>query len=398
MSAHGTLGPRYLATALEELTSEKFVLLPGPRQVGKTTLARAWLDARGGGRYLNWDAPTDRRSILKNEPFDAVGAMVLDELHKYARWKSYLKGLFDKTHDQLAVVVTGSARLDVFVRGGDSMLGRYELLRLHPLSLGELTHGGVPEPPRTAEAWATLGRAPAPTSMLEQLESFGGFPEPFYRASHAFHTRWSSRRRDLVLREDLRELTHIRAVSLVEHLWFLLPERVGSLLSVNALREELAVAHDTVSAWLDAFERLYLVFRLPPFVVRRTRSLTKERKLYLWDWSQVEDPAARFENLVASHLLKAVHAWTDLGYGDFDLFYARDREKREVDFVVTQRRKPVALIECKLGDEELSPSLVRLGEMLPNAARIQVVRKPGVDRHHGKTRVVSAGVFLAGLC
>jgi hypothetical protein len=177
-----------------------------------------------------------------------------------------------------------------------------------------------------------------------------------------------------------------------------LPERVGSLLSVNALREELAVAHDTVSAWLDAFERLYLVFRLPPFVVRRTRSLTKERKLYLWDWSQVEDPAARFENLVASHLLKAVHAWTDLGYGDFDLFYARDREKREVDFVVTQRRKPVALIECKLGDEELSPSLVRLGEMLPNAARIQVVRKPGVDRHHGKTRVVSAGVFLAGLC
>jgi len=390
--------PRYLAGALEQLAREKFVLLSGPRQVGKTTLARAWLDERGGGRYLNWDASLDRRSILGNEPFEAVGAMVLDELHKYARWKSYLKGLYDKAHDRLEVVVTGSARLDVFARGGDSMFGRYELLRLHPLSLGELTHGGVPEPPGNREEWVRLGKSPAPEALLEQLETFGGFPEPFHRASRAFHTRWSSRRRDVLLREDLRELTQIRSLSLVEHLWLLLPERVGSLLSINALREELSVAHDTMSAWLDALERLYLVYRLAPYAVRRARSLTKERKLYLWDWSQVSDPAARFENLVASHLLKAVHAWSDLGFGEFDLFYFRDREKREVDFVVTERRRPVALIECTLSDETPSPALLRLGEMLPGVAKVQVLRKAGIDRAAGTTRIVSAGAFLAGLC
>lgn len=277
------------------------------------------------------------------------------------------------------------------------MLGRYELLRLHPLSLGELTHGGVPDPPDSAEGWMHLG-ADGSESALEQLETFGGFPEPFYRASRAFHTRWTARRDDLVLRQDLRELTQIRSLSLVEHLWLLLPERVAAPLSVNALREDLSVAHDTVTAWLDALERLYLLFRIAPYAVRRARSLTKERKLYLWDWSHVPNAGARFENLVASHLLKSVHAWSDLGLGTFDLMYFRDREKREVDFVVTHRRHPVALIECKLSDEALSPPLEHLGRMFPRAARIQVLRKPGIDRSHGTTRIVSASRFLAGLC
>jgi predicted AAA+ superfamily ATPase len=386
---------RYAADLLAQLSGDKFVLVSGPRQVGKTTLASAWLADRDGD-YLSWDAPIDRKRILDHELFSSVGALVLDELHKYARWKSLLKGLYDKAHTRLAVVVTGSARLDVFSRGGDSMFGRYELLRLHPLSLGELTHGKLAPPPATFADMA-IGRV-QPASTLDQLDVMGGFPEPFLRNSGAFHTRWSARRRDLLVREDLRELTQIRQLSLVEHLLLLLPARVGSTLSINALREEIGVAHESVSTWLDAFERLYLVFRLAPYVARHTRSLTKERKLYLWDWSQIQDPGARFENLVASHLLKSVHAWNDAGLGEFDLCYFRDREKREVDFVVTNRRKPVALIECKLSDEQLSPSLVHLGEKIGGVPMIQLVRKPGVDKGRGLTRIMSADAFLARLC
>jgi hypothetical protein len=385
---------RSLASPLAEFAHEKFVLLSGPRQVGKTTLARAWAGEQG--RYLTWDAPPDRRRILKDEPFTMTGRLVLDELHKYPRWKSYLKGLYDTSHEKMEVVVTGSARLDVYARGGDSMLGRYEQLRLHPLTLGELTHGTIPEPP---VSWVDL-LPPRGThsALLDQLETFGGFPEPFENGTRRFHVRWSARRQDLLLRQDLRELTQIRAHALVEHLWLLLPDRVGSPLSVNALREELGVAHDTVSSWLDVLERLYLTFRLKPHVVRRSRSLTKERKLYLLDWSQLEDPGARFENLVASHLLKSVQLWSDLGYGDYDLAYHRDREKREVDFVVLDRRRPIALIECKLTDEAPSPSLLRLGEILGPVPRIQLLRRPGIDRVKGNLRVVSAGTFLPGLC
>ncbi|HEY3235651.1 MAG TPA: AAA family ATPase [Polyangiaceae bacterium] len=386
---------RSLQLPLTELAREKFVLVSGPRQVGKTTLAQSWLSDRNG-EYMNWDAPLDRKRILQNEPFGAVGALVLDELHKYARWRSYLKGLYDKAHQRLEVVVTGSARLDVFTRGGDSMFGRYELLRLHPLSIGELEHARVPDPP---SSWVELApQQMPPATTLEQLDRFGGFPEPFYRASRAFHTRWSARRRDLLLREDLRDLTQIRALSLVEHLWLLLQDRVGAPLSINALREEIGVAHETVSTWLEALERLFLIFRLAPYSARRTRSLTKERKLYFLDWSQLADPGARFENLVACHLLKSVHIWSDLGLGEFGLWYWRDREKREVDFVITERRRPVALIESKLSGEALSPSLLYLGQQLGGIPQVQLVRKDGVDRARKSTRIVSADRFLTALC
>lgn len=386
---------RSIAPTLATFAQEKVVLLTGPRQVGKKTLAQSWL-AGQGGTYLTWDAPPDRRRILKNEPFDLVGAVVLDELHKYGRWKSYLKGLFDKTRERLQIVVTGSARLDLARRAGESLLGRYELLRLHPFTIGELTHGRAVDPP---VSWTELGRDTRhPELSLDDLETLGGFPEPLFRGSKQYHLRWSARRRDLLLKEDLRELTAIRSLSLVEHLWLLLPDRVGSSLSVNALREEIGVAHDTLSAWIDALERLYMVYRLRPFVVRRTRSLTKERKLYLWDWSELNNSAARFENLVASHLLKSAQLWSDQGHGEFELNYYRDRQKREVDFVITDRRKPIVLIECKLTDETIAPSLVALSEKLGGVPHIQLVRTRGVDRGRGAARIVSADRFLAALC
>lgn len=289
--------PRYLAATLATLPEEVFVLLSGPRQVGKTTLARAWLAGRPEGRYFNWDIPADRATLLDRAfPTSPLpGALVLDELHKYPRWSSWLKGLYDRRETRVPTIVTGSARLDVYQRGGDSLLGR-------------------------------------------------------------------------------------AARGLVEQLALLLPERVASPLSVNALREDLQVGHDTVSNWLDALERLYFAFRIGPWTRRVTRSLTKERKLYLWDWSQVLDDGARFENMVASHLLKAVHTWTDQGHGDFDLHYVRDREKREVDFVVTESRRPVVLVEAKRSDASPAEALTRSQSSFGGIPAVQLVRTANVDR------------------
>lgn len=393
-----TLAPRYLAPTLAALAEEVFVLLSGPRQVGKTTMARAWLAGCTDGRYLNWDIPADRATLLDRAfPTPPLpGALVLDELHKYPRWKSWLKGLYDRRETRVPTIVTGSARLDVYQRGGDSLLGRAARVRLHPLSIGELTRRGAAPPP--PHDWLAMGVTPVPDAW-EQLERRGGFPEPFLRDNTQQHRRWTNARRDLLIREDLRDLTNIRQVALVEQLALLLPERVASPLSVNALREDLQVGHDTVSNWLEALERLYFAFRIGPWTRRVARALTKERKLYLWDWSQVADDGARFENMVASHLLKAVHTWTDQGHGDFDLQYVRDREKREVDFLVTESRRPVVLVETKRSDTAPAEALTRFQSALGGIPAVQLVSTAGVDRRVPglPLRVVTASHWLAAL-
>jgi predicted AAA+ superfamily ATPase len=394
------LSLRYLHSGVARLAGDTFVLVSGPRQVGKTTLARAWLDGLPGGRYFNWDIPADRADLLRRDfPGEPLpGALVLDEIHKYPRWKSWLKGLYDQRATRVPTVVTGSARLDIYQRGGDSLLGRVTHLRLHPLTIGELLRGSGDVPTAPAD-WLAMGDAAAPDDLWSQLDRRSGFPEPFLRDDAEQHRRWSNSRRSLLVLEDLRDLTQIRQLALVEHLALLLPERVGSPLSVNALREDLRVGHDTVSAWLEALERLYYAFRIAPWTKRVARAITRERKLYLWDWSQVEGEGPRFENMVASHLLKAVHYWTDLGYGDYDLRYVRDREKREVDFVVTESRRPVVLVECKLRDDAPHEPLLRFQAVMGGIPAVQLVRASGVDRRipGERVRVVSAPVWLAGL-
>jgi predicted AAA+ superfamily ATPase len=236
----------------------------------------------------------------------------------------------------------------------------------------------------------------ATTNVWPRLEARGGFPEPYYRDDARQHRRWSTRRREALVREDLRELSQIRTLSLVEHLSLLLPSRVGAPLSINALREEVQVAFDTAKSWLDALERLYFCFRIAPWSKRVARSLRKETKLYLWDWSEVEDEGARFENMVASHLLKAVHAWNDLGHGRFALHYWRDVDGREVDFVVSDAGRPIVAIECKRSDLTPSPDLLRLGDML-DVPQVQLVATDGVDERRKRVRVVTAPDYLASL-
>jgi hypothetical protein len=214
---------------------------------------------------------------------------------------------------------------------------------------------------------------------LEQVERFTGFPEPLFAGRVERLRRWRRARRDLVLREDLRDLTRIREIGLIDHLVELLPERVGGPLSVNALREDLGVAYDTAKAWLATLARLYYAFELRPFAGRLARTLRREAKVYLFDFTEIEDDPARFENLVALHLAKLVDAWNDRGYGDFAVWYVRDKERREVDFLVTDRRRPYVLLETRLADERLSPALRYFRERLRPRHAVQLVRR-GVPR------------------
>ena len=389
---------RYLSKTIDKFSEAKFVLIAGPRQVGKTTLAKAW----GGteARYLSWDIAEDRARLLSKTFVRELsnGRYVFDEIHKYPRWKGFLKGLYDARHHELRALVTGSARLDVYQRGGDSLLGRYELLHLHPISVGEIIHGEITPPP-LPEGWLTIGLADARgPDVWARLARTSGFPEPYHLDDRLQYNRWSSRRRDLLIREDVRDLTQIRNLAVLEQMALLLPNKVGSPFSLNNLRQDLEISHDTAKTWLEVLTRLYFCYALKPFVIKLARSLTKEPKVYLWDWTSVSDPAARFENMVAGHLLKSVQTWRDLGYGDYDLCYWRDQQKRELDFVVTLNRMPIALVECKTSDSDVSPNFriveALLGLDLP---KIQVVNAEGIDRLVGKTRVVSASRFFSGL-
>jgi len=379
---------------LEDL-SRKMVFLAGPRQVGKTTLAQLILKKRGLGAYYLWDNAEDRRVLLKGQwPSDAE-TIVLDELHKYARWKTWIKGEYDKHHDRLSFMVTGSARLDVYRRGGDSLQGRYHHYRLHPFSLREME--GLPPAPEPMKDLSFTEPSAHHAGQLQSLMEFGGFPEPLLAADAKTLRRWRKERLERFFREDVRDLEHVRELSLLQILADLLPAKVGSPLSLNSLREDLEVSHRAVSHWLDILERLYFVFRIRPFMARSIRSLKKEPKLYLWDWSMIEDPGDRFENLVASHLLKLCHWLEDTQGYQTGLHYLRDAAKREVDFLVTVDRKPWFAVEAKLSDETPANALRYFGDRLKIPRLYQVVFNGRRDFLADGVRVMPAAKFLLGL-
>ena len=380
----------------------KMAFLTGPRQVGKTTLARAIGEKGQRVDYHTWDDPEFRRRWIK-DPKGLVEAtvgsrslLVLDELHKAPRWKNHLKALYDLRGEFADIVVTGSARLDVFRRGGDSLVGRYFLVHLHPFTVGEL-RGSSGDPDALQAALAKP--LPAAEKVLRDLLAFGGFPEPYVKREPEFHRLWQRTRTDRLVREDLHDLSRAYDVSMLETLASLLPTKVGSPLSVQSLVEDLGVAHATMKRWLGWLEALFFVYAVPPYARSMTRALRKQPKPYLWDWSEARDPGARFENLVAGHLRKACDMWNDAGKGLFALYYVRDKEKREVDFLVTRERKPWLLAECKLAEQTQAPALRQFARILQPEIVLQIVGSPSIhqafewqDTRRGY--VVSADRFL----
>ncbi|MEI8027638.1 MAG: ATP-binding protein [Pseudomonadota bacterium] len=333
---------RYLEKWVLADLERKMVFLGGPRQVGKTTLAKGILAKYNLSEdiaYRNWDILSDRKELLQERlPLDPP-LIALDEIHKFVRWRSFVKGFYDRYSPHRSLLVTGSARLDHFRKGGDSLQGRYHYYRLHPLSVSELLEHHKD------------------SFDLERLLKFGGFPEPYFSASERDWRRWQLERQSRILYEDLRDLERVQEITKVELLVDALPSRVGSPLSLKSLAEDLLVAHSTVERWLGILENLYLCFRISPFGSPKIRAVKKEQKIYLWDWSVIEDAGARFENLVASHLLKYCHFVQDTDGHLMELRFVRDTDKREVDFVVLKNKKPIFAVEAKVSDKSLSPHL-----------------------------------------
>jgi hypothetical protein len=380
---------RYLERPIADIAFGfgKMAFVSGPRQCGKTSMAKRLLAMRGRGRYGNWDEAEFRRTWVRSprplvsfeETERGRPLLALDEIHKAKGWKRTLKGLYDTLETPCDILVTGSARLNVYRRGGESLLGRYVNFRLHPFTLGEWERTEAPTPDSFLASLSENTADGVAQETLSILFRFGGFPEPLLRQSERYARIWRRGRSEKIVREDLRDLSRIPELSQVEMLMALLPERAASPLSLQSLRRDLEVAYDTVKRWMNYLNELYYVFEVRPYSRSIPRSLKKEGKLYLWDWSEVESPGARFENLVAGHLLKAAHFWTDTGEGDFELHYLRNREKQEIDFLLTRDRKPWLAVECKLTDEAVSAAFPAFVPHL-RCPFVQLVKSPGVRR------------------
>ena len=360
--------------------NRQMLFLSGPRQVGKTTSS---LSESSIGCYLNWDNEVHRAIFLAGPTAVArhLGLLdlkekpplvVFDEIHKYRYWKRFLKGFFDTYEKQVRIIVTGSSRLDIYKRGGDSMMGRYFLYRIHPFSVRELMDPSLKENEISP---------PIECPDFGVLMEHGGFPEPFMQRNTRFTNQWRRLRSELLFKEDLRDLTQIQDLGQIEVLAKILAQQVGQMVDYTSLAGMVKTSSPTIQRWMKVLSSFYYCFTLQPWSKNVSKSLIKQPKVYLWDWSMVADEGARKENFVASHLLKAVQFWTDAGFGEYGLYYLRDKMKREVDFIVVKNGKPWFLVEVKSSEKEISPALYHFqGETkAPHAFQVSF-DLPFVDR------------------
>ncbi|MEK7085618.1 MAG: ATP-binding protein, partial [Patescibacteria group bacterium] len=380
---------RYLEKTIVADLKEKMVFIGGPRQVGKTTLAKL-IGSKNykNPQYLNWDNREDRKNIIAGSFQANADLLVFDELHKFKNWKNYLKGIFDKYRNRYAILVTGSARLDLYRKGGDSLLGRYHHYRLHPFSLVEINKNKTVQKPMKELKFPD--KNPGKTAKIfKELFEFGGFPEPLFHKSQKVLRRWHNDRLDRLIKEDIRDTTVIRDLSGLQVLVELMEEKAAGQLSVNSLREDLQVNHKTASLWVDILEQFYFHFRVYPFAAKTIKSLRKEAKIYLWDWSAVKEESKKLENIVASHLLKFVHLLKDEEGYKADLHYLRDTSGREVDFLVSIYKKPWFAVEVKNSSEETSPWLNYYKERLKIPFLYQIVNKPDINIIQNNVQIIS---------
>lgn len=381
---------------LDPSVGRQMRFVTGPRQSGKTTLARHILSLNESSElYFNWDLREVRdthksdygfiESPLRNTSSRGRFPWVcFDEIHKMPKWKNILKGYYDKYENDCRFMVTGSARLDWFRRAGDSLAGRYFLFRLNPLTLSEVAGHTPLEPARDEGALEfierKLSRSPSKQDLLDQLLHYSGFPEPFLRGDEAFYRRWQRDMVDYLTREDVRDLTRIMAVEHVATLMQIMPERVGSPLSLNALTEDVEASYTAVKNAVSAMQLTYAAFLISPYHQRIARAVKKERKAYFYDWGRALDPAKRFENYVSVELGAMIGLWHDKGIGDFELMYVRTRDGKETDFLVTWNRRPWCLFEAKLQDDTIARHHFDHAKALGNIPFLQLTHQDKVFR------------------
>lgn len=382
-------------------SNRQMLFLSGPRQVGKTTTSREICE-----NYLNWDNQQDRIIILRGP--DSVASylkldtlkkqlpkIVFDELHKYHKWKQFIKGFFDKYNSKCRICITGSSRLDVYKKSGDSLMGRYFPYRMHPFSIAELTNQKfldkeISSPKRLDN------------ESFKQLYNFGGFPEPFLKSSVRFYNRWKRLRKELLFREDLRDITQVKDLGSLQVLSELLENQTGQLLNYSSLARNINTSVDTVKRWIAILESVYFCFTIRPWFKNVPKSLRKQPKVYLWDWSSINEKGAKLENFVASHLLKAVNYWTDIGLGDYNLYFIRDKNKNEIDFLISKNNIPWLIAEVKHSQEkQISKPLISFHKILNTNHAFQIVYNMDyIDAdcfNAGEPLIVPLKTFLAQL-
>lgn len=385
---------RYLSRSILSDLKNKMVFVGGARQVGKTTLARDLIAKKFDvSSYYNWDFTPDRKKIISNELPGESSLLIFDEIHKYKKWKTFIKGIFDTYKAKYKIIVTGSARLNIFRKGGDSLQGRYHYYTLHPFSLAEIEN--------IHNEWIPFEEVNFGSSFnkssFEKLLTFGGFPEPFLSQDIKVLRRWHNEKSERLFREDIRDVENIRDINSMMLLRDTLPSRAASPLSINNLSEDLEVSHRAITNWLNILDAFYYTFRIYPFTSKKIRSIKKESKLYLIDWSEIENEGNRFENMIASHLLKFTqYLFESEGY-KAELFYLRNVDKKEVDFLVTINNKPWFSVEAKLNDKTPSPNIIYFKERLKIPYNYQVIQDENIDIMKDGIRVISASKFLSGL-
>lgn len=384
---------RYLTPFVAEDLQSKMVFIGGARQVGKTTLAKDLVSHKfSNTRYYNWDNPLDRKQLKSLVLPGENSLLILDEIHKYRTWKGFVKGIYDSYKEKYNIIVTGSARLNIYRKGGDSLQGRYHYYTLHPFSLAEVENLSLQTIPGEALEFRQGSR-----ENLEALLKFGGFPEPFVGQNERTLRRWQNERLERLFREDIRDTESIRDIMSMKLLGDLLPEKASGPLSINNIAEDLEISHRAATNWLNILEQFYYHFRVYPYNSKKIRSLKKESKLYIYDWSQVQGEGERFENLIAAHLLKFVNFLVESQGFKLDLFYLRNVDKKEVDFLVTYNNRPWFSVEIKLSDTTPSKNIAFFRERLNIPYNYQVVLKKDVDLLNDGIRVLSADKFLTAL-
>ncbi len=391
---------RHVAKIIQADLKEKMVLLAGPRQSGKTTLAKG-LQKKLNGSYYNWDIAGHRKLLRNNIINEQTKFWIFDEIHKNRGWRNWLKGIYDEFHEKHSILVTGSAKLEIYSHGGDSLQGRYFFHRIHPFTLSEILQLVPPKAITSIFELPVIGKKNAQEALKDLLD-LGGFPEPFLSSSMKKASRWRLNYADKLIREEIATLQNLRDLDRLELLYDRLHETVGSVLSINSLKEDLEVAFETVKNWLNIFENIYAVFRISPFGPPKIKAVKKEQKLYFWDWGGIEDRASRFENLVAFHLLRFQHWCEDVEGEKVELRYYRDVRGHEVDFVLLKKRKPWVAIEVKTGEKKLDSGLKYLLERIKFPYAFQISLDGKNDFAHKKIngcniRVLPASQFLPNL-
>ncbi|MCX7338232.1 MAG: ATP-binding protein [Alphaproteobacteria bacterium] len=349
---------RYLSQFILRDSPKKIILLSGPRQSGKTTLAKQLFKKFD---YFNFDSSEDRASLLKKQWDRNADCILFDELHKMRDWKRWIKGIYDTEGNTPRLIVTGSANLDAFQKVGDSLAGRYFSYRLHPIDIKE----GV-------TYWS-----PNVDEVFNRLMNYSGFPEPFLEGTVDFYRRWQKSHLDVILRQDFLDLYSVRSIKLLELLIDLLKPRVSSTTSYANLANDLQVDSKTIKSWIDMLENIYAIFTVTPYHTNIARSLLKEPKFYFYDIARVpangSDNGARLENLVACCLLKEIHSVEDIYGHKGHLHYLRTKEGKEIDFLIVVDDKPILCIEVKSTDDKPAPSFDHFEKFLGAIPRIQLV-------------------------